>query len=249
MAAPRASSLKALRNLQQSTRRSLHITGSNAAPSSFAGPDQRLVYLSKSISDLRAECQQRKLNTTGNKPELADRLSGHDMLQSRAFSIAVKKIDRTPFGAKSPAETTPTRHFNTSRALKSVRDSSTMDFAYLPAFDGTLDDGHTGIRVPILPDAYDIQSSKVPTLEPDGPISKPEIYSVTDTHADTHGPSAMSDVVDNHAIDIDPYGLTATVGKAAKKVSEQAGVEVGFVKQLWKGFLDDIFGGKGPRTA
>lgn len=185
----------------------------------------------------------------GNKHELADRLSGHDMLQTRAFSIAMKKIDRSPFGAKSPAETTPSRHFNTSRSLKAVRDSSTIDFAYLPAFDGTLDDGHTKMRVPILPDAYNIDSSEAPHLEPDGPISKPEIYSVTDTHAETHGPSAMSEVVDNHAIDIDPYKLTETVGKAAKKASGQAEEEVSMFKEVWGGLMDDLFGRKGSRMA
>ena len=147
----------------------------------------------------------------------------------------------------SPAETTPSRHFNTSRANKSVGDSSTIDFAYLPNFDGTLDDGHSNIRVPIVPDAYDTKSKDVPHLAPDGPIMKPEIYTVTQTQADTHAPTAMSEVADNHAADMDPFGLTETVGKAARKVVDKAGGEAGIVKQVWDGLLDDLFGKKGPR--
>lgn len=119
----------------------------------------------------------------------------------------------------------------------------------MPAFDEPLNDGHTKIHVPILPDAYNLQSSGAHPAEPDGPIAKPEIYTVTHTHVDSHGPSAIADVVDNHAIELDPYALTETVGKAAKKVTEQASEEIGVVQQVWKGFLDDVFGRKGPRIA
>jgi len=98
MAAPRASSFKALRNLQRSTaagttpaRRSLHITGGHASPR-LANPTHKTTYLPWNLQDLRHECQKRALSASGTKHELIDRLAGHDNLQARAFSIAMKRI-------------------------------------------------------------------------------------------------------------------------------------------------------------
>jgi hypothetical protein len=52
----------------------------------------------------------------------------------------------------SPNETsTSIRLFNTSRSLKSVGDSSTIDFAFFPDFDPDTKTAPAGIRVPILP--------------------------------------------------------------------------------------------------
>ena len=47
----------------------------------------------------------------------------------------------------------PVRHFNTSRALKAVKDSATMDFAYLPDLEPE-NDADVAMRVPIIPDNY-----------------------------------------------------------------------------------------------
>ena len=59
--------------------------------------------------------------------------------------------------------------------------------------------------------------------------------------------SAMSEVVDNHAAEIDPFELTVQVGKAAKGVVV-GGVEKlkgkGVVGELWSGFVDDLLGAK-----
>lgn len=76
---------------------------------------------------------------------------------------------------------------------------------------------------------------------------RPEISVVSS--ADTHiaGPSAMSEVVDNHAMDIDPFDLTSKVHAAASKI---VGVPVekmnepGMLSELWNGFLDDLTGAK-----
>lgn len=98
MAAPRASSFKALRNLQWSittgatpAKRSLHITGGHASPR-LANPTQKTTYLPMNLQDLRQECQKRALSASGTKHELVDRLAGHDNLRARAFSIAMKRI-------------------------------------------------------------------------------------------------------------------------------------------------------------
>ncbi len=44
------------------------------------------------LQDLRHECQRRTLSASGTQHELIDRLAGHDSLQARAFSIAIKRI-------------------------------------------------------------------------------------------------------------------------------------------------------------
>lgn len=46
------------------------------------------------------------------------------------------------------------RHFNTSRSLKAVNDSSTIDFAYLPDVDPDNIEAVDFLRVPIVPDNY-----------------------------------------------------------------------------------------------
>jgi len=77
MAAPRSTSLRALRALSQqhatapssSFRRSLHITGAfSAQPANPA--DKTSLYAARSLADLKAECQRRSLRTTGSKNEV-----------------------------------------------------------------------------------------------------------------------------------------------------------------------------------
>ncbi len=93
MAAPRASSFKALRNLQRSVsaKRGLHMTGVHASPRPI-DPSHKTTYMPWNLQDLRYECQKRTLSASGTKHELIDRLAGHDSLQARAFSIAIKRI-------------------------------------------------------------------------------------------------------------------------------------------------------------
>ena len=90
MAAPRASSFKALQNLSKSNKRSLHMTGSQAAPR--LGANQKSSYLPYGLPELQAECRRRTLGASGTKHELIDRLAQHDNLQVRAMSIAVRRI-------------------------------------------------------------------------------------------------------------------------------------------------------------
>ncbi|ERF76117.1 hypothetical protein EPUS_01450 [Endocarpon pusillum Z07020] len=291
MAAPRSSSFKALRNLQRTSssvpaKRSLHITGSNSSPQAY-NPQPKTTYAPLTLSDLRNECRRRSILYTGTKHELVDRLANHDSMQSRAFSIAMRRFGSTQtrkgLGSKSPAESPPTRHFNTSRQLKSVNDSSTIDFAYLPKlFDGSLDPPTAGIRVPILPhiDSTEAQDTlaRNPDLdaaaggfqEPGGDSSssddsnvmKAQIVTVQETMADGGAhvdldlgsqASPMSEVVDNHAVElgIDHLTeLTETVGKSARKMVDQ--VEESAMSRIWNGFLDDVFGekkGSGSRLA
>lgn len=97
MAAPRATSFKALLNLQRvsgstpAAKRGLHMTGVREAPQRIETA-HKTVYTSWGFQELRNECQKRTLTASGNKHELVDRLAAHDSLQHRAFSMALRRI-------------------------------------------------------------------------------------------------------------------------------------------------------------
>jgi hypothetical protein len=96
-------------------------------------------------------------NNATNKPQLISRLSADEITSSRAFSTAVEQSKRpTATEQKTDSPSAPVRHFNTSRALKSVNDSSTIDFAYLPDFDPDNVEASSTLmmRVPIMPDNF-----------------------------------------------------------------------------------------------
>lgn len=93
-----------------------------------------------------------------NTTQLISRLSADEITSSRAFSTAVEQSKRPTIIEQQKTDSTSTtvRHFNTSRALKSVNDTSTIDFAYLPDFDpdNTAASSSLLMRVPILPDTF-----------------------------------------------------------------------------------------------
>lgn len=99
------------------------------------------------------------------------------------------------------------------------------------------------IQVPVLPELPSIPWGQTSTAPP----MKPQIYTVSGTGADVSA-SAMSEVVDNHAIDLDPFSLTEAVGRS--RVGEEiqrrsnGSSEPGVIRELWAGFLDDVMGPK-----
>ncbi|PYI06654.1 hypothetical protein BO78DRAFT_397126 [Aspergillus sclerotiicarbonarius CBS 121057] len=247
MAAPRSSSLRALRLLSQqhstpSIRRGLHITGAHSAQPANVS-DRASLYASRTLTDLKNECSKRSLRSNGTQAELVERLSNHDFLQSRAFSIAMRRIN-----GSSIAGTNRDRQFNTSRSRKAVNDSSTVDFAYMPSMaeiDGAA--ARADPQIPILSDIYTHYDATQPQ---DAPM-KPQVYTVSGGGADVSA-SPMTEVVDNHSVDIDPFSLTETVGKSrfGQELNKQqnGSSEPGVVRELWSGFLEDILGPKQQRV-
>lgn len=239
MAAPRSSSLRALRQLSNQhaavPRRALHITGvQSAQPANPA--DKASLYAARTLPDLKLECQRRSIRTAGSKSELVERLSNHDILQTRAFSIAMRRINPNAFAE--------TRQFNTSRASKAVGDSSTVDFIHMPIMSEmeAAPIRRASPQIPVLPDVHSIQETPSPSTPP----MKPQIYTVAGSGADVAA-SAMSEVVDNHAVDIDPFSLTEAVGRSRAGEETQRGrngSQPGVVSELWSGFLDDVLGPK-----
>lgn len=82
MAAPRSTSLRALRALSQlhsaPLRRSLHITGAQSAQPANAA-DKTTLYATRTLADLKAECQKRRIGSAGSKDEVRSmRLNSSD---------------------------------------------------------------------------------------------------------------------------------------------------------------------------
>ncbi|MCJ1313447.1 hypothetical protein MMC25_007125 [Agyrium rufum] len=139
------------------------------------------------------------------------------------------------------------RHFNTSRALKQIKDSSTVDFAYFPQYQLSFANANADdvIRVPLLPDNYTPPANHEQTLY-SGPAQDVHRHEISTT---SHAPesvivSAMSEVTDNHAIELDPYELTEKVAMAAKRIVGASPAEEGALRAFWNGLLDDILGAK-----
>ena len=70
-----------------------------------------------------------------------------DNTTTRAFSTAIEQSRRA---IEQPTKPT-VRHFNTSRILKAPKDTSTIDFAFLPADFDPDSVAPVLLRVPILP--------------------------------------------------------------------------------------------------
>lgn len=76
MAAPRASSLRALRQISQHSapRRCLHITGVQSAQPAGSS-DKTSLYAARSLPDLKQECSRRSIRVAGSKSEVSTYLS------------------------------------------------------------------------------------------------------------------------------------------------------------------------------
>ena len=180
--------------------------------------------------------------------------------------LRLQCLDNADARARRPAHETSNRHFNTSRSLKTVGDSSTIDFAYLPDIDASRESPRTEIRVPILPDIesddaqavlehhnLDAEAGGIDDSE-HAAVMKPQIVTVTETLADgahidldlSGHASAMSEVQDNHGTEMTVDALTelaGTVGKSARKLVDKVPEQTA-IKRVWSGFLDDLLGEK-----
>jgi len=131
--------------------------------------------------------------------------------------------------------------------MNTSRDNSTIDFAYMPSMTETTAQNDS-MRMPLLPNNYNPQRESNPHHAPIESVTRPEISTVSadGTHIDS--PSAMSEVTDNHALEMDVYDLTKKVSNAA--AMKVTGMSVGelkepsVAKQFFGGLLDDIFGPK-----
>ncbi|THY33256.1 hypothetical protein D6D01_02313 [Aureobasidium pullulans] len=238
MSAPRAYQFIALRRLAAGgSRRQLHMTGPATFPSPLLTAERPVSNLPRDIAGLRAECKRRKLDFSGSMHDLMGRLSADDLTHSRAFTTVVNASKRPSTEQKD--EVKAVRHFNTSRTLKAVNDSSTIDFAYFPDFDPDNAESFT-LRVPLLPTNF--SPARVGAHAPeadDAVVIRPQIS----TMANDKIISNFSEVSDNNAMPIDFHAMADRVAAATQKaVKAPLAEQTSIVKQLWKGLVEDFQG-------
>lgn len=103
------------------------------------------------------------------------------------------------------------------------------------------------MRIPLLPNNFSPLRRSPAHQEAVESVIRPEISTVSADGTHIASPSPMSEVTDNHAIELDPYDLTAKVNAAAKQMGELPSKkmkDVGVFKELWLSMLDDLLGGK-----
>jgi hypothetical protein len=97
------------------------------------------------------------------------------LLTSDKPPVGRSNAPRLPASATIPVPDTsdtgkPVRHFNTSRSLKAVKDSSTIDFMYIPDFNPDLQVSSGSLRVPILPWMQASEATKAELTEAETPV-------------------------------------------------------------------------------
>lgn len=127
------------------------------------------------------------------------------------------------------------RHFNTSRSLKAVGDSSTIDFAFIPDFDPDAQTAPVQMRVPILPWTNPSPSTQAAATEAEAEVMTPTIHTVAADGTHVHAPSAMSEMTDSNQIDF--QGMASAVAQRLSQPVEQG---TGMAKQIWRDFVEDV---------
>ena len=119
-----------------------------------------------------------------------------------------------------------------------------MDFAYMPQYALEPPSQPEIFRIPLLPHNFSPPRDSTVLQEAVEEVIRPEISTVSANG--NYVVSAMSEVTDNHSIEINPYDLTKQVSMAAMRVMDDVKIgmarEESIVREIWSGMLDDIFG-------
>ncbi|KAF2209020.1 hypothetical protein CERZMDRAFT_91435 [Cercospora zeae-maydis SCOH1-5] len=185
----------------------------------------------------RGAQQVRQLSITGPKTYASP------ILERPVFNPpAIAKTER-PTVEQDSKLNPATRHFNTSRERKSVKDTSTIDFAYLPDLMAPPNvDIYAQVRVPIIPTGAQA-APKV--IESETVVMKPEINVMS---ADAvYLP--MSESSDGHAMNIDFHAMAEKVAANLRRMRAPVEQQAGIAKQIWGDMIDDVMGLKKGRTA
>ncbi|USP76566.1 hypothetical protein yc1106_03840 [Curvularia clavata] len=167
---------------------------------------------------------------TTDKPYVSNRPRGPIRLSGEFSNPVSDSTETTGINNKI-------RRFNTSRSHKSVGDSSTLDFAYIPDFDPETRSAPLGIRVPILPWA-DVQGH---AAEGEGVVPMmPTIYTVAAETTHIHSPAVLSDTSDNNQFGYQTASNSSNSNSFSS--ARQEGEGEGMVKQIWNDLLEDVLG-------
>lgn len=168
------------------------------------------------------------------------------------FDSQVQARSFQSLGNYSPGIKHSAHSFYSTAPTKAAEDTPAIDYVLMPQYELVPESPPEVLRIPLLPTTFSRSRSGHAHLETIESVIRPEISTVSADSTHIASPSAMSEVTDNHAIELDPYDLTAKVTAAAKKMGElpvEKLKEVSVVKELWMGLLDDLMGGSKARRA
>ena len=154
-----------------------------------------------------------------------------------------------------PRVAIPHRSLNTTKHQNTPHDEATMDFAYIPQDALSAPVEAETVRVPLLPDNFRPPIEHTNNVHNDvhmESVTRPIISTVSANGTHIESPSPFSDVIDNHAVDIDVFDLTRKVtNAAASKVvrvadlgAKEAERQGGVLREILSSIVDDVFGSK-----
>ncbi|KAL8953541.1 MAG: hypothetical protein Q9222_000599 [Ikaeria aurantiellina] len=172
-------------------------------------------------------------------------LSSSAASQRPAQALLLQSVKN--YHGTAPRDHKGTRPFHESEKLQNRFDASSIDFAYMPQH--TLEESVPPqvMRIPLLPHNISPPPGTAGHADAVESVVRPEISLVSANSTHIESPSAMSEVTDNHAVDLNPFELTSQVTAAAAKMAEapmEKLRDAGTVRELWGGLLDDLFGSK-----
>ncbi|KAJ9156508.1 hypothetical protein NKR23_g852 [Pleurostoma richardsiae] len=128
--------------------------------------------------------------------------------------------------------------FHTSPRTAARLDTSAVDFAVLPSLDAASPEPQPALRVPLLPDNYSPDRTGFAPEVQDGPLPAPQI-SVVAASPDVVLPASALTEVEGMGVD----GVELSFAHAPEPAKGQ-GPEGGMLRDLWKGLVEDVFGGE-----
>jgi hypothetical protein len=135
--------------------------------------------------------------------------------------------------------------FTTSSRPSARADTSTIDYALMPTHsalyassDPSVTDPHASLRVPLLPDSFNVAHAPE-TL--DAPLPAPEISVVAAVPENVAAVSPLTEVEGMGADGVE-LGFVHGLETGAKGKQQQQEEGGGMIRDLWKGLMDDVFG-------
>ncbi|KAL5120502.1 hypothetical protein ACEQ8H_001520 [Pleosporales sp. CAS-2024a] len=203
---------------------------------------------------LRALTSTSTTTTTTRSLSITGPATFSSLLTSDKPTSGRSNAPRLPVSATIPVPDTndtgkPVRHFNTSRSLKAVNDSSTIDFMYIPEFDAELKPRYSGFRVPIMLGQQSSSTSRnrsTAEAESENRVFIPQISTVAADGTHIHTPSAMHEMTNSDHIDF--QGLATSVAKQVKQRLRKPVEGEGMTRQILSDMWEDIVGAGKPTT-
>ncbi|KAK0626887.1 hypothetical protein B0T14DRAFT_534946 [Immersiella caudata] len=170
-----------------------------------------------------------------NQPATHDSLEAPDTTTTRSHSTSTPHRPTT----SAPRIVPLMQGFRTSAPKPQAPRTTTLDFAVLPDLHEAAPDPYAYIRVPLLPDNDAPPAGfRRPEAE-DLPLAKPEI-SVVAANPELVLPAALTEV---EGMGVDGVELSFAHELHRDREAEDG---QGMLKDVWKGLMDDVFGGKKP---